>query len=248
MLAGVGCGRKSDESAAPAATALAASTPDPATASWHCAIDAKGMTHVELPGLKEHIQGDTSAASGALDIVPADLAKSRGLIRVDLSTFATRTFGDEGKDATQTKHARTWLEVVVDGKMNESLRWAEFAIRSIDGLSASDLRSVSPTLDGGDDVRNVTMTVHGDLLVHGHKVPKEDIAEVAFRFPSGASPTSKPKQITIKSKQPMQVVLKEHDVSPRDPAGQVLAWTTSLISKVAETASVTVDLTATPLP
>jgi hypothetical protein len=44
----------------------------------------------------------------------------------------------------------------------------------------------------------------------------------------------------------MRVVLKEHDVSPRDPAGQLLEWTTSLISKVADTADVTVTLAATP--
>jgi hypothetical protein len=37
-------------------------------------------------------------------------------------------------------------------------------------------------------------------------------------------------------------------VRPRDPAGQLLDWTTNLISKVADTADATVSLTATPLP
>jgi hypothetical protein len=44
----------------------------------------------------------------------------------------------------------------------------------------------------------------------------------------------------------MRIVLREHDVRPRDPAGQVLEWTTSLLSKVAETADVTVQLNALP--
>jgi hypothetical protein len=141
--------------------------------------------------------------------------------------------------------------------VNESLRWADFAIRSIDGLSASDLRAVAPTREGADQVRQVTMTVHGDLLVHGHKLPKDDVVDVLFHYGADApraaaaavhDADSKPMRIEIRSKEPMRVVLKEHEVAPRDPAGQVLAWTTSLISKVAETADVSVALAATPIP
>jgi len=154
-------------------------------------------------------------------------------------------FGNDD-DATQTKHARTWLEVVVDGRTSDSMRWADFAIRSIDGLSATDLTKVPAAREGDSDVRRVTMTVHGDLLVHGHKVEKEDAVEVAFRYAPGASAEAKPGRIEMKSKHPMRVVLKEHDVSPRDTQGKIAAWTTNLIAKVAETADVTVDLAATP--
>jgi hypothetical protein len=52
--------------------------------------------------------------------------------------------------------------------------------------------------------------------------------------------------VTIKSRQPLRIVLKEVDVQPRDTVGALTAWTTSLISKVAEFADVTVDLSATP--
>jgi hypothetical protein len=128
------------------------------------------------------------------------------------------------------------------------MRWAEFAVRSVDGASASDLSSVPATRDGGDDVRTVTMTVHGDVLIHGHRVQKDDVVEAAFRYPSGAASDSQPTRVDIKSKEPMHVVLKELDVRPRDPAGQLLDWTTKLISKVAETADVTVALGATPAP
>jgi hypothetical protein len=240
---------KSDASttAAPAASALVASTPDPASVVWHYAVDPKSATHVELPGVKEHIKGDTTAAAGSLDIVPTDLSKSRGLVRVDLATFSTHTF-DNGDDATQTKHARTWLEVQVGDVTNEEMRYAELAIRSIDGLSAPDVSKIPPAPDGADEVRKVTATVHGDLLVHGRKVAKDGVVEVTFRYPSGAASDAKPARIEIKSTQPMRVVLKEHDVGPRDPAGKALAWTTNLLSKVADTADVTVDLAAAPAP
>jgi hypothetical protein len=249
VLSSASCDRKRDDTRSdPASGALSASTADPATTAWHFTVDPSGSTQVDMPGLNEHIQGATSVAAGTLEIVAADLAQSRGLVRVDLASFATHTFGDQGKDATQSKHARTWLEVVVDDRMNEPLRWAEFAIRSIDGLSATDVRTVAPVREGADDVRTIAMTVHGELMLHGHKLPKDDPVVLALHYAPGAAPGSEPKRIEIASKAPMRVVLKEYDVSPRDPAGQLLSWTTNLISKVADTADVTVALTATPRP
>jgi hypothetical protein len=242
----VGCGKKSDAvPLAPVAHSLAPSTSDAGSAAWRYAIGPSGSVHVELPGLKERITGDATTVGGVVEIVPTDLAQSRGQVRVDLATFSTTTFGTE-KDGTQTKHARTWLEVQVGDKTNEEMRYAEFAIRSIDGLSASDLTHVAPTRDGQNDVRAVTMTVHGDLLVHGHRVPKDDLVDVVFYYSAGAAADSKPMRVQITSKTPMRVVLKEHDVRPRDPAGQVLDWTANLISKVAETADVSLRLGALP--
>jgi hypothetical protein len=242
------CGKKEDTvQVAPVSSALMASSADPSATSWRYSIDAKSTAHVDMPGLKEHIQGDTTTAAGTFDVAPHDLAQSRGLVRVDLATFATHTFGNDD-DASQTKHARTWLEVVVDGKTNEEMRWAEYAIRSIDALSATDLAKVAPTKDGGDDVRTVTMTVHGDLRIHGHKVAKDDVVEVSFRYPAGTAPDARPAHIQVKSKQPLRVVLKEYEVEPRDPAGKALAWSTNLLSKVAETADVSFDLGASPAP
>jgi hypothetical protein len=247
-VAAMACSKKDDEpQLAPAASALTTSVADPATTAWHYVIDPASTTQVDMPGPKEHIHGATNAATGTLEVVASDLSQSRGLVRIDLTTFSTHTFGND-KDATQTKHARTWLEAVVDDKTNENMRYAEFAIRSIDSLSAIDLRTVAPTRDGADEVRAVTMTVHGDLLVHGHKLPKDAVVDVSFHYPAGAAPGSKSTRIEVRSKQPMRVILKEHDVSPRDPAGQLLAWTTNLISKVADTADVTASLVATPAP
>jgi hypothetical protein len=242
------CSKKDDAAAlAPAASALAVSKAASGSMAWHYVVDPKSTTHVDMPGLKEHIKGDTTAAAGTLDVAPGDLTQSRGQIRIDLATFATHTFGSDD-DATQTKHALTWLEVTVGDKTSEEMRWAEFAIRGIDGASADDLTKVEPNKDGADDVRTVSMTVHGDVLIHGHRVQKDGQVEVAFRYSSGAAADSRPSKIEIKSKEPMHVVLKELDVRPRDPAGQLLDWTTKLISKVAETADVTVDIAAIPAP
>jgi hypothetical protein len=241
------CRKKGDEvKLAPAATSLAPSTSEAgAGGTWRYAVAPSGSVHVDLPGLKEHITGEATTLDGAIEIVPTDLAQSRGQVRVDLSTFSTTTFGTD-KDALQTKHARTWLEVQVGDELNEDMRYAEFAIRSVDGLSASDVTHVAPTHEGLDDVRAVTLTVNGDLLIHGHRVPKDDVVDVVFYYPAGAPADSKPTRLQITSKAPMRVVLKEHDVRPRDPAGQILSWTTSLISKVAETADVTIRLGALP--
>ena len=205
----LGCSRKDDgPTLAPAASALPVSRTESA-GTWHFTIDPKGTAHVEMPGLKENIRGDTSAVLGTIDVVPNDLSQSRGMVRVDLSTFSTHTFGTD-QDATQTKHARTWLEVVVDGKTNDEMRWADFAIRSMEVSGASELTKVAVVREGNDDVRRVTLTAHGDLLVHGHKVDKDAFVDVAFHYPVGAAATTRPTRIEVKSKQPLRVVLKEH--------------------------------------
>jgi hypothetical protein len=248
MLFAPACSKKDDPTQlAPAASALNQSKAAPVSMAWHYVIDPKSTAMVDMPGVKEHIKADTTAATGTLDVVAKDLAQSRGLVRIDLGTFATHTFGNDD-DATQTKHARTWLEVTVGDKTNEENRWADFAIRSIDGASATDLSKIDARKDGADDVRTATLTVHGDVLIHGHRVQKDAVVTADFRYPAGAVADSRPGRIEIKSKEPMHVVLKELDVRPRDPAGQLLDWTAKLISKVAETADVTVDLGATPAP
>ena len=165
--------------------------------AWHYVVDPKSTTHVDMPGVKEHIKGDTTAAAGTLDVAAKDLTQSRGQVRIDLTTFATHTFGTDD-DATQTKHALTWLEVAVGDKTSEEMRWADFAIRGIDGVSAADLTKVEPTRDAAGDVRTVTMTVHGDVLIHGHRIQKDGRVDVAFRYPPGAASDSRPTKIEIK--------------------------------------------------
>src|SRR5215472_4996916 len=203
-----------------------------------------------MPAPKEHIKADTSAAAGALEIDLANLAGSRGEVKIDLSTLKTHTFGNDS-DTTQTKHALTWLEVGGDApqEAHEPNRWAVYAIRSVDGLSASDITKVAAAKEGSDDVRTVTLTAHGEFLLHGHKVPNKDAAlEAKFHYPSGSPADSKPIRIEITSKSPLHVVLADHDVKPRDNVGKIAQSAFGLLgTKVAETADVSIDLTATPV-
>lgn len=241
VLATLACDKKDSETG-PAASSVAppASAVPWGSTPWHFAIEPKGTAHVDMAGAKQHIQGDTSAAMGSLDVIAADLSKSHGSVMIDLSTFTTTTFGNQD-DAAQTKQARTWLEVA-----QPQMRWASLAIRSIDALSATDLSKVPATKDGPDDVRSVTMTLHGDLLLHDSKVAEDCPIEARFHYPTGAAPDVKPTRIEITSKEPMRVTLKDVNVQPRDSHGKALHWTADLLAKVAPSADVTVNLDATP--
>jgi hypothetical protein len=251
----LGCEEKKPAPIAPAAKELAPSTPAPSTMTMKFAIDPKSTTSIDMPAPKEHIKAGTEAATGTLDVDFMNLANTRGEVKADLLTLTTKTFGDADKDKTQTGHARTWLEVAdgEDGKLPEDVktanRYAVYAIRSVDNLSATDLTKVPATKDpGGDDVRTVTATTHGEFLVHGHKVEREVEVEVAFHYAPGGT-ADKPKSLTVKTKKPMRATLAEHDVKPRDGFGKLAKGAFNLLgTKVAETADITLDLKANPQP
>ncbi len=246
-----GCDHKDDSTAASNATATSATALAPSasdTKTTRYAIDPKSTTSIDMPAPKEHIKADTSAAAGNVDIDFANLTNSRGEVRIDLSTLKTHTFGND-QDATQTTHALTWLEVGgnAPNEVREPNRWAVFAIRSIDGASATDVSKVAPTKEGSEDVRSISVTAHGDFLLHGHKVSKDAVLDVKFHYPSGAAPDSKPTSVDIVSKTPMHIVLADHDVKPRDNVGKLAQGAFNLLgTKVAETADVTLTLSAKP--
>jgi len=252
----LGCDDKKTAPSAPAASSLAPSTASSgapvAAKALKLVIDPKSTTSIDMPAPNEHIKAVTDGATGTLEIDPHDLATARGDVKADLTTLTTKTFADAEKDKTQTVHARTWLEVAdgESGKLPDDLktsnRYASYAIRSVENLSATDLAKVPATKDGADEIRTVTATTKGELLVHGHKVDKDADVEVTFRYAPGAS-ADKPKGVTIKSKKPFRVTLAEHDVKPRDGLGKIAKGAFNLLgTKVAETADVSLDLRATP--
>lgn len=251
-IGAVACDDKKTAPVAPAASSLAPSTPAPSTMTMKFAIDPKSSTSIDMPAPKEHIKAGTESATGSLDVDFRNLANTRGEVKADLTTLSTKTFGDAEKDKTQTGHARTWLEVAdgEEGKLPEDVKtankYAVYAIRSVDNLSAPDITKVAPTKEGEDEVRTVTATTHGEFLVHGHKVEKDADVEVAFHYAPGAAP-DKPKSLTIKTKKPMRAILAEHDVKPRDGFGKLAKGAFNLLgTKVAETADITLDLKANP--
>lgn len=252
VLSAVGCDDKKTAPVAPAASSLAPSTAAPSAKTMKFTIDPKSTTSIDMPAPKEHIKAGTDAATGSLDIDFTNLANTRGEVKADLSTLSTKTFGDAEKDKTQTAHARTWLEVAdgEEGKLADDVKatnkYAVYAIRSIDNLSATDLTKVPATMVGADEVRTVTATTKGEFLIHGHKVDREADVEVAFQYVPG-SPADKPKSLTIKSKKPLRATLAEHEVKPRDGFGKVAKQAFNLLgTKVADVADITLDLRAKP--
>jgi hypothetical protein len=251
LISVLGCDKKDESSAAPAASSVAPSLAPPAATVIKYAIDSGGKTSIDMPAPKEHIKADTTAAAGELKVDLMDLANSRGEVRADLETLKTHTFGDVSKDDKQTEHALTWLEVGGQAPANvkEANRWATFAIRSIDGLSATDLTKVAPEKRAEGEVRTVTLTAHGDFLLHGHKAAKDAALEVTFHYPSGAPSDSKPTRVDVHSKAPLHIVLADHEVKPRDNLGAIAQGAFGLLgTKVAETADVSLDLHATLAP
>ncbi len=247
-LFSLGCSKKEDNAALlPSASALAPSMAAPSAGVVKYTIASKGKTSIDMPAPKERIKAFTEAAGGNLDVDFGNLANTRGSIKVDVADLTTKTFGTD-RDADQTKHARTWLEAsdTVSADEKEKNRWVVFAIRSIDNLSAPDLSKVVATKEGGDDVRTVTLTAHGDFLLHQRKADKVANLEVKFHYPAGAAADSKPTSIDIKSKEPLKVTLADHDVKPRDTVGKIAKDITGLVGKVADVADVTIDLKATP--
>jgi hypothetical protein len=252
VVGSVACDDKKEQSLAPAASSLAPSTPAPSTKTTKFTIDPASTTSIDMPAPKEHIKAGTQGAAGTLDIDFTNLAATRGEVKADLSSLTTRTFDDAEKDKTQTGHARTWLEVAdgEQGKLPDDVkaanRYAVYAIRSVDNLSANDLTKVAATKDGADEVRTVTATTKGELLIHGHKVDREADVEVQFRYAPGAAP-DKPTSVSIKSKKPLRATLAEHDVKPRDGFGKIAKGALNLLgTKVADTADIALDLRAKP--
>ena len=109
------------------------------------------------------------------------------------------------------------------------------------------MSKVAPTKIGADDVRTVTLTAHGDFLLHGHKVSKDARARGPVPHRRRRSADGRPDRIELVSKTPLHVVLADHDVKPRDNTGKLAQAAFGLLgTKVAETADVSIEIQATP--
>lgn len=247
-LCAVACGKKEESPAAPLASALEVSKAAPGAKVTTFAIQKDSKAWVDMKGVAEEIKADATGGAGALEIDPMNLAASRGEVKIDLTTLAMHTFDDPSKNDSQTDHAQNWLEVGKAATADEKSanRWVVFAIRSITDLAAADVTKVAAETQGGEDMRRVTFTAHGELLLHGHKVNKDVALDARFYWPAGGKAEAPPARVVVSTRSPMVVTLAEHAVEPRDPGGKLLQWTTKLVSKVAKTADVTFELTAKP--
>ncbi|WP_437596793.1 hypothetical protein WMF28_29915 [Sorangium sp. So ce590] len=231
---------------APAATELKApEAKAPAAAAF--AIDRAGSrVELAMDAPREKIRGRIEgAAGGTLQVDPADITRTTGLITVDLSTlelFQTAV-GDDGKPGEEKKsdlqneHARTWLEISKDtpGDVRAKNEKAQFAIRSISTAGEKDLSKLS----GAE--RTVTVTASGDLLLHQRQTPRTVELIATFRYEG-----DRPAAVTVKTAKPFSVGLAEHDVRPREAFGKLAQKTLEVLSpKVAKEAMVSLELTAT---
>jgi hypothetical protein len=241
-----GCDKKDDQVVTPpiAASAILAPAPPAGPRTLRFAIDVASKTTIDMPAPKEHIRAETSAAAGDVTIDLGDLGKTRGQVKVDLATLSTHTFDNATKDKSQTEHAHNWLEAgdLVSPEIKETNRWAIFSIREVNELTISDLSKVPVTHVGVEDVRSVLAIAKGDFFLHGH--------QVVFHYATGeASTAMAPTKLEIRTKAPIHVVLADHDVKPRDNLGKLAQASFSILgTKVAETADVTLAVSATAAP
>ncbi len=189
------------------------------------------------------------AMTGEIFVDPTDLARTTGLVHVDLrelelfqqtSTDDGKTFGAETRNDTQNQHARDWLEIGADAPPDQLQKNAliEFSLLSIKDLSATDLTKMSGT------ERKVTFTAVGDFLLHQRKASKSVALEATFTW-EGDHPTS----VTVKSREPLSIGLDEYDVRPRTGFSKLAAKTLeALAPKVAKSAEVDLEFTAKLAP
>lgn len=234
-----GCGNENTVAPAPSASALAPSVAQESKTLAKMTIDPSGTAMFDMKAPLENIKGTVKGFGGDLEVELADLTKSRGTISIDVSTLETHTFGEDGKDNTQTEHARTWMEVgpaTAEAKKKQFML-ATYAIREVTGVSQANVTTMT------GDSRNVTLTTKGDFLLHGRTVALALDLSCAFQFEG-----DKLRGISIKSAKPATVNLKAHAIEARDNTGEaVIAKTLELFGKkVSDDASITFEVMARP--
>jgi hypothetical protein len=221
------------------------SSPQPPSPNRTYRIDADGRTTIDIGASLLRIKATTAAAAGAITLDPRDLAATRGEVKIDLVTLRSRTFGNAQSDDALATGARAWLEVAVEDRIDEKMRWATFRIRSIEDLDPSrDALSIPPLSGGGDVRRSVTLTARGDLLVHGRSASQTVKLRAELAWPPGAE-RGMPSAIAIQTIEPMEVALAEHAIVPRDAFGKETPEAAHLFgTKVGSVARVGLDLSA----
>jgi hypothetical protein len=253
LASAAACDKKGAEGEGKPAPSASAPPPVATGKLLRLTLDPKGTASIDMPAPKDHIKARTDGVAGALEVDPGNLRASHGEVKIDLSTLTTSSYDDEAKNKTQTTQARCWLEVAdcEEGKVGDDLkkknRWAVYTIRSVELAGPEDLAKVAPAQDGPDQVRTVTATTKGDLVIHGLKAEgREAEVEIQFRYAPGA-PADKPKAVALKTHKPLHVILAEHDVKPRDALGKIAKQSFHLLgTKVADTADISLDLRAAP--
>lgn len=248
FMVSFGCKSKSGNHLAPTVSALSSAAPV-TEMSKKLRVETSGSAlSFQMDAELEKISGRApNSLQGEVFVDFTDLEKTSGLVKVDLDklTLSQRRrgaegeeFGEEKTNEKQNKDARTWLQITEDGPAEERAknRYAEFKIEKVEAVSNKDVLAMS-----GPE-RNVTATVKGDFRLHQRVVKKTVTLKLSFAFDG-----DRPNSMTVKTAQPFDVGLEEHDVRPRK-AFAVLAdkGLDALGAKVAKVAQVNLEFSAKP--
>jgi hypothetical protein len=231
------------------------------------AIDATTVTRFELKAPVKTPRGSLRVARGELEVDLLDLARTRGSVGIDVASALM-----EGEDPEQaredTRSAHNWLDVGASRPEaeRERLRWATFTILGLEKLSAeaahegqtvkalaadggNRLEALDFTEAGAREVRAVTFTARGHLLLHGFRVDQTADLRALFLYAAVAAPGARPERLIIQTRWPLVVSLKAHDIKPRNDIGVFVAQDAKLLGReIGTQVQVHVDLTARPLP
>ncbi|MDH5675925.1 MAG: YceI family protein [Myxococcales bacterium] len=196
------------------------------------AIVGSGRASFLIDAPLEKIKGRWTRFDGELKVDAADLRETGGRVSMDLGDLRTHTFGDSGKDAKQTEHAKNWMEIgrEVSSAVRAKYAQAVFSIERIERVEPERL----------DASMKAVATVAGTLTLHGIEAAKR--VEVELRFEG--SPDA-PTGVEISTKKPLSVSLSRHQIKPRDLTGRFLAGALERVGqKIADRAQVSVSIQA----
>jgi polyisoprenoid-binding protein YceI len=214
--------------AAPSGSAAAPSGSAAARAAVLPVRQGKATFLIDAP--LEKIRGEVSEARGEVRLDAADLGQTRGEVSFRVTTLRTLTFGEAGKDESQTDHARNWLQVGSKSEAADRQRyeWATFRVMAVEvaappGGGAARLADLPAEADGSRVVRGKAV---GDLSLHG--VTRSHTIAFTARV---SGPAAAPTGLVLTTERPLDLSLKDHAVEPRDEIGSLLAGALEKIGK-----------------
>ncbi len=251
MLVGLGlaaCDDKPSGKLAPLASSLAPAKAH-SVASQRFEVQQKSsQVDFLMAAPIERIHGKApDSVSGQLFVDLSDITKSQGLIKVDLDKLvlfhAKRKtehddFGGESKNDHQNAHMRSWLQISDDAPkaMRQANRYVQFKLDKVGSASHKDVLAMKGAK------RKVTVTVSGELLLHGRKVNKTAKLALTFDFNG-----DKPVGVHVETAEPVDVSLEAHDVKPRESFEKLAQKTLAALGqKVAPSAPVSFSFDAKP--
>jgi hypothetical protein len=211
-----------------AAPVQSAALPQAQSRRARYAFEPRGEARFELPARQATPRGRARVVRGSVEVDLGDLPATRGTLEVDLGSILMDGEGDAGDSShAYTNRALDWLDIGASRPeaLRERMRWARFTLLRVEDASSR----------AAEDGKEVSLTVVGELELHGYRV--ERTAELRVTFERD--------RMLIRTAKPVPVSLRVHDVQPRDPQGAHVSSELGLLgSQVGTEAHVELDLAA----